>query len=155
MEKKINLSVQDELLRAREQGLDEIRKRVPMRGHGKILGMDVFSWEAPNFDQLATAVSSFPFPVIWIAKHEQVRCALTYYPELCRKVESAIIYDQANITFKKELYNCVETIIGLGDINDALKLIPVIAGKKNVLLFTTDLNADCEDLRIFKEFTND
>lgn len=154
MEKKIKKSLAEELIQAREQGLNEIKNRIAMKGHGKIHGMDTFTWCAPNFDNLATAISSFPFPVIWIAKHEQIRCALTYYPEISNNVESVIIYDRANIRFKTELYNQVENLVGIGSVREAIELIPAIIGERNVLLFTTDDENDCPMLNEFMEFLN-
>lgn len=154
MEKKIKKSLSEELIRAREQGLDEIKNRGSMKAHGKVHGMDTFSWCAPKFDNLATVIGSFPFPVIWIAKHEQIRCAITYYPEISEHIESVIIYDQANIKFKSPLYDQVENLVGIGSVREAIELIPAIIGERNVLLFTTDDENHCPMLEEFRDFVN-
>ncbi|NRA10984.1 MAG: hypothetical protein HRT57_03395, partial [Crocinitomicaceae bacterium] len=70
--------MQEDLLQARKEGLERARSLDAMRAHGKWRGMDVFSWANPSFGALSTAIASFPFPVVWIGKHEQIKCACIY-----------------------------------------------------------------------------
>lgn len=152
MEKKLTTNLKDELLKARKEGLNEIRSRSTMQAHGKVLGMDSFSWCDPNFEALITAIKTFPFPVIWIAKHEQVRCALTYYPEVAEVLESVVIYDQANVRFKDQVHQIMNNLIALGSVEEGLRVLPAMIGQKNVMLFTTDQNTDSPEFAYFKSF---
>ncbi len=154
MNKKLITNLEDELIKARKEGLEEIRKRISMQGHGKTLGMDTFSWAAPNFENLATVVQNFPFPVVWLARHEQLRCALTYYPEIQNQLDHVIIYDQGNIQFKKELYDNVGNVAAVGSIDHAIQLLQAISNEKKILLFTTDDSDNCSDLEFFWEFAS-
>lgn len=57
--KKINL------LDARKEALEQA-KYGSIRPHGKLWGMDVFSWVNPEMEVLISTFHSFPFPVVFI-----------------------------------------------------------------------------------------
>lgn len=123
-----------------------------MRAHGKLLGMDTFSWCDPHFESLVTAIQSFPFPVIWICKHEQYRCALTYYPEVAEKIQSLLIYDQGNVKFKQVDPSNLPELIAMEGLRDLLNVLPTMISKKCVVLFTTEDSDQTRDLKTFISF---
>ena len=67
LEKKTKVDQRTQLLQAREEGLKSLQNGV-LKPHGKLLGMDVFSWLNPDVHMLMNTLHSFPFPVIWIAQ---------------------------------------------------------------------------------------
>lgn len=140
------------LLKLREQGLNEIRSRDNMQAHGKFMGMDTFSWVAPKFDALATVLSSFPFEVVWVGSHEQIRCATKYYPEVLQNVNTAIIYDSGNVSWTDEAIQNIENIAGVGDMDSAIMIINSLESKKRVLFFTTEGGDAEENMYKFKEY---
>lgn len=152
MEKKLATKTNADLLQARTEGLTEISKRTNMQAHGKLLGMDTFSWCDPHFESLVTDIQSFPFPVIWICKHEQYRCALTYYPELTDQIQSLLIYDQGNLKFKHIETVNLPDLIAFDGLDNLLQVLPNLISQKCVLLFTSEAINQNQDLNTFIRF---
>lgn len=123
-----------------EQRKEQLRSIVSndLQGLGKRDGMDVFAWPNPHFDKLSTMITSFPFPVVWIGRHEQIRCTTTYFPETIEKLEAGLIYDRSDINFKEELLSKLKTIMATGSLESALKVRENWVGQKIVLLFSTE-----------------
>jgi SPX domain protein involved in polyphosphate accumulation len=147
-------TTESELLQARKEGLERARSLDSMRAHGKWRGMDVFSWANPHFEALSTAIASFPFPVVWIGKHEQIKCACTYYPEVLDTMETAIVYDQANLKLKPSAIDNLEKVAGVGSLDAALKLVQSLEKQRRVFLFTTEGNEVVKDINEFNDFVN-
>ena len=147
-------TTESDLLQARKEGLERARSLNAMRAHGKWKGMDVFSWANPHFETLSTVIASFPFPVIWIGKHEQIKCACTYYPEILDTMETAIVFDQANLKLKSSTINSLDKIAGVGDLESALKMISTWTEQRRVFLFTTEGDESLRDINEFNDFVN-
>ena len=143
-----------DLLRARREGLERARSLDAMQAHGKWRKMDVFSWANPHFEALATAISSFPFPVVWIGRHEQIKCACTYYPEVLDTLETAIVFDQANLKLKEDAWMNIEKVAGVGDLDSAFRLVESLEDQRRVFLFTTESEWVVNDIDAFKTFVN-
>jgi len=147
MEKKLHKISHVDLVSARKEQLRAI-SNCELQGLGKRAGMDVFSWPNPHFDKLSTMINSFPYPVIWIGKHEQIRCTITYYPETAKKIEAGLIYDTAEIGFKPEVLKQIKTLMATGSIESALMAKNQWSGEKMILLFSTEgegANGDMEE----------
>ena len=78
MEKKEIQKRKEDLLELRNEGRKEALAINAMRAHGKIVGMDTFSWINPNIDQLTSVLSSFPFRIIWIANSKTIETLLKH-----------------------------------------------------------------------------
>lgn len=152
MNKKLTTKKQTSLVELRNEGLRDIRSREVMQAHGKFLWMDTFSWFSPKFDVLAKVLTSFPFNVIWIGTHDQMRCALKYYPEVLEGLETAIVYDQANIKFQDEALVNIKNIVGVGDLENVWKIIGSLQEKKRVLFFTSEGENGIDQIEEFKAF---
>lgn len=142
----------EELLQARKEGLERARSLDSMRAHGKWRGMDVFSWANPHFEALSTAIASFPFPVVWIGKHEQIKCACAYYPEVLDTMETAIVYDQANLKLNELAIANLEKVEGVGSLESALKLVQALEQQRRIFLFTTEGKGSVKDINDFNAF---
>lgn len=145
-------SVEEPLFEARKNGLQKVSKVETMCAHGKILGMDTFSWVAPQVDKLATVIHSFPFKVLWIGSSDHIKLCLENYPELTNSIETIIIYDQPihdmNIEFLQRIkdYVCVEGT------SAALELAKSLKMKKRVFLFTIN-KAEAQEQKLkFEQF---
>jgi hypothetical protein len=149
MEKKLHKSAEADLINNRKEQLRSLNDR-DLQGLGKRSGMDVFSWPNPHFDKLSTMINSFPYPVIWIGMHEQIRCTLTYYPETAEKIEAGLIYDTAEINFKQEVLKSVKTLIATGSVESALLAKNNWSGKKMILLFSTEGQRAQDDMQEFE-----
>lgn len=150
--KKLTTAKKDQLLETRKSDLQALRQKEDMKGHGKYLGMDVFSWPNPHFDRLSTMIASFPFPVLWVGKHEQIRCTVTYYPETREKIEAAIIHDTGALSFKEEIITELNQVIAAGSLEDALRIVENwnFEGKR-VLLFSTDGEKTGFEMELFED----
>ena len=147
-------TTQSDLLQARKEGLERARSLDAMRAHGKWKGMDVFSWTNPHFEALATVIASFPFPVVWIGKHEQIKCACTYYPEILDTMETAIVFDQANLKLKTSTIASLEKIAGVGNLESALTMVSTWTEQRRVFLFTTEGDEVLKDINEFNDFVD-
>ena len=152
MRKKLTTTKPTSLVELRNEGLKDIRSREVMQAHGKFLWMDTFSWISPKFDVLAKVLTSFPFSVIWIGTHDQMRCALKYYPEVLEGLETVIVYDQGNIKFEDEALVNIKNIVGTGDLESVWKIIGSLQEKKRVLFFTSEGENGIDHVEEFKAF---
>jgi len=64
-ETKKQIGAEESLLKARVEGMHQLEKG-SLRPHGKLWGMDVFSWYNPMRFELENVLSSFPSPVLWL-----------------------------------------------------------------------------------------
>ncbi len=130
-------TIEEQLVRSREEGLQDALQINSMRAHGKILGMDTFSWINPQLDALASALSSFPFDIVWMGSHEQITKCLSIQPELAESLETIIIHDKAILNLKKETLNKIKNIVCLEGTKHALELIKSMKKEKCALVFST------------------
>ena len=101
--KKLSIkTTESDLLRARKEGLERARSLEAMQALGKWKSMDVFAWANPHFDALTTVISNFPFPVVWIGKQSQIKCAVRYYPEVLDTVETVVVSDFGSVKLSGE-----------------------------------------------------
>jgi hypothetical protein len=150
--KKGTKSIENQLIEARNKGLQEIRSTESMKALGKFMSMDAFMWREPDFKMLTSAIKSFPFPLIWIGTHQQIKCALKYYPELLSNIESIIVYDQAHNKFDAEVIFKIPRIIGVESLNEALKITSAVSSPSRGLLFTTEGEFAKQNCESFTQF---
>lgn len=153
MKQKTNqLSTEEQLLQARERGLQEAAQVEAMKAHGKVLEMDTFSWISPQIDTLASVIGSFPFPVQWVANHDLVKLCLHHYPELADDLRSVIIHDRAILDIDRDLLHLIPNIACIEGITEALELLKSMRLPKSVFLFTGEkAEKDRDLLNIFIE----
>jgi len=152
MKKTTNqLNTEQQLLQARERGLREASQVHAMKAHGKVLGMDAFSWINPDADTLVTVIESFPFAVHWIGAHDQIKMCLDSHPRLSESLQSVIVYDRARIDVGREALLNIPTLVCLEGTEEALDLLKAMQREKSVFLFTTT-TANEERKTIFEAF---
>ena len=151
-QKATKFTTEELLLQAREEGLQELTKANAMRAHGKVLGMDTFSWINPQIDNLATVLKSFPFTVIWVGSHDQVKACLENYPELADNVETVIIHDRSVLNLNREILRTIKNIACIDGTTEALEMSKSLKIKKGVLLYTTNCIEPKKDKEDFEQF---
>jgi hypothetical protein len=140
MEKKIkNISIEEQLLQARERNLQEVSEVQSMKAHGKVLGMDTFSWVNPQLDKLATVIEAYPYPVNWIGSHDKIKQFLDSYPELASKIASVIVYDRALLNVPTNTLNKIQNVACVAGTEEALRIAEALRKEKTVLLFTSNI----------------
>jgi hypothetical protein len=152
MKKLTNQTTQADLLRARKEGLERARSLDAMQALGKWNSMDVFAWANPNFDALPTVISSFPFPVVWVGKQEQIKCAVKYFPEVMESIEAAIVTDKGGVKLQGDEIHFIDRVAGTGDVEDALKLVQSFEEARRVFLFTTEGHEAHAELKTLEDF---
>jgi hypothetical protein len=132
-EAHINSALQ--LLQARKEALDRMNK-VPMRPHGKILEKDLFTWFGNSIDDLIQTISSFPAPIHWVAKKQEVLQVLEEKEELLTKIGSIIVYDSAQFAIPDKWAKYLPTYIAVSSLEDALIMSVTLPRQKSVMLIT-------------------
>ena len=131
MEKSVS-KLANQLQEARTRNLEQIEKSA-LRAHGKLWGMDVFSWINPKPAVLAATMDSFPFPIFWISSSPERKEVLEVNVELNAKIHfSALIDDEKLSKEKYFLYNGVV----VSSLNEAFDKINNLKIKPSILLFT-------------------
>ncbi len=145
-------TTQTDLLRARREGLERARSLDAMQALGKWKSMDVFAWANPHFDAMTTVISSFPFPVVWVGKQSQIKCAVRYYPEILDTIESVIVNDSGSVKLSgEEIFN-IDKVAGVGDVKASLDIVRSFENARRVFLFTTEGETSEDDLKLLEEY---
>ncbi len=129
----INSALQ--LLQARKEALDRMN-RSPIRPHGKVLGMDVFTWFDYQLDDLINTILSFPYPVNWIAKKNEVFVATGHSKDIIQKFNTVAIYDSPRFELSNELADCIKNCISVDSMENAITMMRAIEQTPSVLLIT-------------------
>ena len=144
-------TIEEQLLHSRKEGLKDALEINSMCAHGKVLGMDTFSWINPQIDSLTSALSSFPFDIIWLGSHSHIQDCLKIQPDLSRSIRTIIVHDNSELDFNPQRMNEIQNVVCLNGINSSLELIKTMKKEKCVLFFsTTGENAQSDK----KEFEN-
>lgn len=149
MRQNTGQKVTDRLLEARQEALSQFKEGT-IRPHGKLWGMDVFSWANPNPELVASTIDSFPFPVTWIGEKELFDWVAENHAEIWASIETVVSYNSPGLYLTAEHFKIIRTVVGAQNVKDALTLFNGIHGKSGVLLFTS---SGPEWERINNEFT--
>ena len=123
-----------------------------MRPHGKLWGMDVFSWFHPEAELVANTLHSFPFPVIWIANGADIIAALNEDELVLNNLHALIAYDSSIFDLKNSWSKNINIIAGTASISEAFQLLNTLKSKHKVLMFTASSENWKEDKKTFEEF---
>lgn len=63
-----------------------------LRAHGKLKGLDVFSWMQPDQDALIQFIDSVPSSFIWVGNPSEIATVLLEKPVLEKKFQSILSY---------------------------------------------------------------
>jgi hypothetical protein len=150
MSEKITTRTGDRLLEARRESLQQMNT-TSMRPHGKLLGMDVFSWIHPNPSLVINTLHAFPFKVFWLGNAVDIESALLEDQLLLGNIHAAVTYDSNVFKFKDEWLNGIENCAGTASLNDSFHLLEIFKAPQTVLLFTAS-GERAEELK--EEFEN-
>jgi len=133
MSEKEIAKIENSLFQARKEGLLKANDS-SMKSHGKLWGMDVFSWVNPNLSVLTAAMNSFPFPIFWISSLPERDGVLSLSVELTTKIQFSILLD-SDKSIATDLQNSTNSMV-VSSFHEAfihmngIKMIP------SILLFT-------------------
>ncbi len=142
----------ESLLDFREEGRKEALEVNAMQAHGKIMGMDTFSWINPNMDQLSSVLTSFPFRIIWISTLQQFKKCIAIEPSLSKSIETIILHNTAKSKINEVAFFSIKNIISVQSSEEALQLMSALRKKNCVFLFSTEGNHAQKDRKEFEKF---
>jgi hypothetical protein len=150
MKKSTNLTEHD-LVQFRQQQMEEIPVGM-LRTHGKLWGMDVFSWNKPNLHELENTLMSFPAPITWFANKSDAERLLTSDKKWLSKINLLCTHDGAGLFLENQVLDQIQTVSGAKDMDDLLQLLPSLTSKNGVLLFTFSGDDWKASSKLFHEF---
>ncbi|MFM6934513.1 MAG: hypothetical protein ACKOXP_03655 [Flavobacteriales bacterium] len=77
-------------------------KESSIRAHGKLKGLDVFSWMQPDQTALVNFMESIPTPIIWVGNPAEMEAVLSAHPDLASKIQSMLAYGENRTGFMLE-----------------------------------------------------
>lgn len=145
-------SIEEQLLEARERGLQEAQQVNAMNAHGKVLGMDTFSWINPQIDMLATVIESLPFDIIWVGNHTQVKACLELHPGTINNIRTLIIQDETSLHVHQDIIHEIQNVVCIEGSKSALEFVKTMKKQKSAFLFTAEGANAKEQKEVFEQF---
>lgn len=138
MEKRKTISSPIErLTEARAENLKQIASS-SLRPHGKMWGMDVFSWSNPLVEDLLTLFQSFPAPISWVGNHFQIENVFAEDENLLVNVTAVCAHDQVELKLSNN--NFLEVSHGTKDVKSAFEFVKNRKQGNGIILFTASGN---------------
>jgi len=151
MSEKLTSLGEEQLLRARNEGLKLFRDS-SMRPHGKLWGMDVFSWFNAEPSSIANTLHSFPFPVVWVGNGRDIKEALTEQEVVLSNLRAVVIYDSNIFNFNDSWLDGLKNCAGTQTVEDAFEFVKMLKAPQTVLIFTASGEKWEEQKESFEEF---
>lgn len=129
MSEKEIAQIENSILQARKEGLLKAGDTT-MQSHGKLWGMDVFSWINPKPTVLAATMDSFPFPIFWISSSLERNEVLEVNVDLNDKIHFTVVLNSENLPIVSN------NIVSISTLNQAFDQINILKIKPSILLFT-------------------
>jgi uncharacterized protein (DUF302 family) len=122
----------DSLRKARGEGI---------RAHGKLKGLDVFSWMQPDQQALVNFMTAIPKSIVWVGNPAEIEAVLSGHPELLNKFQSILSFGENRTGFMLENE--------FDDIQDVLNDLMTELKSNGTLLFTcTENDSEYVSLKI-------
>lgn len=151
MDKNLNIRIEDRLLEARRESLGRMNA-TSMRPHGKLWGMDVFSWFHPDPEIIANTLQSFPFPVIWIGNGLDITQTLAESDLKNNNLSAVIAYDSNVFNLKNTWLDGIKNCAGTNSVDAAFVFLRMFKAPQNVLMFTASGNDWEHHRNCFEEY---
>lgn len=84
--------------------VDSLRKAQGegIRAHGKLKGLDVFSWMQPDQQALVNFMTAIPTSIVWVGNPAEIEAVLAGHPELLNKFQSILSFGENRTGFMLE-----------------------------------------------------
>ncbi len=86
-------STRDSLRKAQGSGI---------RAHGKLKGLDVFTWMQPEQNALVNFIQGIPTKIFWVGNPSEIEAVLSSNPELIGKFQSIFSFGENRTGFMLE-----------------------------------------------------
>jgi len=147
---KVEQSTADQLKQARKAGLEEVKTNHSLCPHGKVAGMDVFSWVNPEAEALNAMIASMPYKVIWAATAKQAQELWELNGDALRNIETLVVYDSGQV-YTEKWFSAFHNVLCIKGADHALFLLEKVRKTQRTFLWTlpkdnwTDIKADLEN----------
>lgn len=142
---------QAQLLQARKESL-EAAEKMSLRPLGKLWGMDVFTWYKPAVVELSATISTFPFPVFWLANELHIREMAQVDPETLRSIQWCAQFDNPQLSIPSDIIASMPLVTGTESLEDALEFLKNNKQARHILLFTVQGNEWKTKMEVFENF---
>lgn len=131
------------LLEARKKALDQV-VHGSIRPHGKLWGMDVFSWMNPDIEVLSSTIHTFPFPILWLSPSGLLSAVMEHDAAIVTNIHTVITCDERteNLLSNEQSAELLQ-VITTNDIHQAFQEMNALHFKPGIILFCTE-GADSE-----------
>jgi hypothetical protein len=150
MEKSVS-KLANQLQEARTRNLEQIEKSA-LRAHGKLWGMDVFSWYNPMTFEIENILHSFPTPVLWFGNAEDISKLAGDNKDCFSNLKMICCHDKADLSLSFEAMNLIETFFAANELGDVLKMLKTFKKENGILLFTSKGENWKQDKIAFESF---
>jgi len=127
-----------------EHNLIDIRKHAIaqhvhglLRPHGKMWGMDVFSWSNPELATLADTIHAFPFKVLLVTNQNILDSLLELDDQVVTNLQGVILF-QSTSALKQEKLKFVANVAYLNDIKLAFHQMNEWQVPRTIIVFCTE-----------------
>ena len=144
-------SLQNDFIKNREE--NSAVKTQSLRSHGKLWGMDVFSWFVPATFELENTLQSFPFPVIWFCSETEFKRLIAQHPDWMAIIKVLCVYDVIDASLISSFEDQIEFAITTQTLEEALEKLKILKAPRSVFLFTAAGENWESDKQIFDAFT--
>ncbi len=151
MDQKTGNKVANQLVLLRKESLEQM-KFGSIRAHGKLWGMDVFSWPNPSIDLVASTIESFPFPVVWIGNRAMFEWCHEHQSSVWSNVKTVIATDDAGLVLSSNNFVYVDNVFGSQSVEECLIMMQGMQFKGGVILFTASDNEWERNHKTFVDF---
>lgn len=145
------VDLQSQLLQARKESLENAEK-LSLRPLGKLWGMDVFTWYNPPVEELASTMTTFPFPVYWLASELNLCEMAQVDPQTMRSVEWIAQFDNPQILIPSDIASDISLITATETLEDTLTILKHTKQARRILLFTVQGNEWKTKMNDFENF---
>lgn len=132
---RVEQSTVEQLKQARKAGLEEVNHNAALCPHGKVAGMDVFSWVNPDVEVLNAMIASMPYKVIWAATSAQARKLWELNGKSLKLIETLVIYDSGQVHTEK-WFSAFENVLCVQGADHALMLLDRVRQEERVFVWT-------------------
>ena len=127
-------SLQNDLIKNRVE--NSAVKTQSLQSHGKLWGMDAFSWFVPATFELENTLHSFPFPVIWFCSETEFKRLTSQHPDWMAKIKVLCVYNTSDASMIAACEDQVELAISTQTVEEALEKLQILKTPRGVFLFT-------------------
>lgn len=151
MIKRSEIAAKEELIAKRHQDRQQLVAG-NMRSHGKLWGMDCFSWFNPDGDAVKSAIAHFPFPVVWIVNTSLLGELLNTDNRWMENLEVIHTVDETIEHLNLESMHNGTTIFVNSSLDEALRMVQQIHQQNRILLVTSNRIPVSEDQLVVDRF---